>query len=121
MVRDLRNVRILSGDDAPTPLTDEDYRTPTDEDYRTPFTPDEEHRFRVNLVQHMAQELAEKGWARFPAYSPEERIRLYALAPALGEHFGRPVTAEPEDITRVRFAFGDLPLRPGAVTDTPGV
>ncbi|MBA4861923.1 hypothetical protein H1V43_11100 [Streptomyces sp. PSKA54] len=113
MVRDLRNVRILSGDDAPTPLTDEDYRTP--------FTPDEEHRFRVNLLQHIAQELAEKGWARFPAYSPEERIRLYALAPALGEHFGRPVTAEPEDITRVRFAFGDLPLRPGAVTDTPGV
>ncbi|OAH12044.1 hypothetical protein [Streptomyces jeddahensis] len=99
MVRDLRNVRLLPDDDAPAPLTpDDDFR-------RTPLTPDEERRARANILPLLAQDLADQGWARFPAYEPEERIRLYALAPALTEHFGRPVTAEPEDITRVLFRF----------------
>ncbi|MER5179257.1 hypothetical protein ABT009_12965 [Streptomyces sp. NPDC002896] len=107
MARDLYNVRLLPDDDGPMPLT-------SDDEYRTPLTPDEERRVRAVFLQQMAQELADKGWARFPAYSPEERIRLYALAPALGDHFGRPVTAEPEDITRVLFTFADQPLLPGA-------
>ncbi|MDQ8703615.1 hypothetical protein RCO28_14120 [Streptomyces sp. LHD-70] len=46
------------------------------------------------------------GAANRPAYTPEGRIRLYELVPALSERLGAPVHAEAEDIGSMRFTTG---------------
>ncbi|MFD8125363.1 hypothetical protein ACFV3T_30680, partial [Streptomyces albidoflavus] len=40
---------------------------------------------------------------RFPAYTPEERLRLHALAEPLSARLGTPVRAETRDVTAVWF------------------
>lgn len=41
--------------------------------------------------------------ARFPAYTPEERLRLHALAEPLSARLGTPVRAETREVTAVWF------------------
>lgn len=56
MIRDLYNVRLQSVEGGSTPLTD-----------------DEERRMRAVLFSELGNEIADRGWVRFPAYSPEDR------------------------------------------------
>ncbi|MBZ2407319.1 hypothetical protein ACWHAO_11050 [Streptomyces albidoflavus] len=50
---------------------------------------------------------------RFPAYTPEERLRLHALAEPLSVRLGTPVRAETRDVTAVWFVRAvRTPYRP---------
>jgi hypothetical protein len=93
VIRDLYNVRELPHPEDPTPLTAE-----------------EEQRTRSAFLVHIGNEVADKGWARFPAYTPEERLRLLAVGRALSERWGRPVRVEPEDECRMLFVLDAAPL-----------
>ncbi|MGP3972122.1 hypothetical protein [Streptomyces sp. 6N223] len=86
MTRELYNLRPLPAADAPTPLTDE-----------------EERRVQAVLFNELGNAIADQGWARFPAYTPEDRRRLVAVAHRLSAHWGRPVSVEAEDPTRMRL------------------
>ncbi|MET7665434.1 hypothetical protein ABZT45_43865 [Streptomyces sp. NPDC005356] len=59
MIRDLYNVRVRPTEDIVTPLTYE-----------------EEQRFRAVLFSELGNEIADRGRARFPAYTPQDRRRL---------------------------------------------
>ncbi|MFE3519488.1 hypothetical protein [Streptomyces sp. NPDC059166] len=86
--RDLYNVRPTGPAPGPTPLT-----------------PDEEQRARGNLFTELGNTIADRGWARFPAYSPEERRRLVAVGRMLSEHWGIPVAVEAEDECAMRLSL----------------
>ncbi|RBM17590.1 hypothetical protein DEH69_15165 [Streptomyces sp. PT12] len=86
MIRDLYNVRPRPADGAPTPLTDE-----------------EERRYRAVLFSELGNEIADRGWARYPAYTPEERRRLFDVAHRLTAHWGQRVLVAVEDPCRVRL------------------
>ncbi|MDT9687102.1 hypothetical protein Q5762_01805 [Streptomyces sp. P9(2023)] len=88
MIRDLHNVRVRPEQGATTPLTEE-----------------EEQRVRAVLFSELGNEIADRGWARFPAYTPEERRRLVAVAQRLTTYWGRQVTVEAEDQTRLRLSL----------------
>jgi hypothetical protein len=92
MMRDLYNVRELPHPEGPTPLS-----------------PEEEHRFRAILFTELGNQVADQGWARFPAYTPEERRRLLDVGRALSEYWGRPVRVEPEDVCSMRLYLADRP------------
>ncbi|MEU2492034.1 hypothetical protein [Streptomyces sp. NPDC007883] len=81
-VRDLRNVRVRGeeGEHGPTPHPE-----------------DEERRARAVLFHELGNAVAGRGWARFPAYTPEERRRLVDVAARLSAHWGRQVLGVPED------------------------
>ncbi|MFD8967183.1 hypothetical protein ACFV0C_19685 [Streptomyces sp. NPDC059568] len=79
----------------------------------TPLTPEEEQRAHAVLFSEIGKPVADNGWARFPAYSPAERIRLYKVGRALSEWWGRPVRVEPEDECSVRFWLDGYELAPG--------
>lgn len=83
---DLYNVRVLPTDQGPTPLTEE-----------------EERRFRAFLLRELGDKIAAQGWARFPAHTPTDRLRLADIANRLAAHWGRPVFAQAEDDCRVRL------------------
>ncbi|MGP4044392.1 hypothetical protein [Streptomyces sp. 2A115] len=85
-MRELRNVRELPQEGATTPLTAE-----------------EELRVRAVFVADIGARLVRQGWATFPAYTPEERIRLFAVARMIEERLGCRVEAVPEDICSMRF------------------
>ncbi|MFG2553348.1 hypothetical protein [Streptomyces sp. NPDC048581] len=87
-MRDLYNVRLRPADGDTTPLTDE-----------------EEQRVRAVLFRELGNEIADRGWACFPAYTPEERRRLVAVAHRLTAHWGQRVFVEAEDHTRVRLSL----------------
>ncbi|MFF4151116.1 hypothetical protein ACFYZU_12970 [Streptomyces sp. NPDC001651] len=86
MVRDLYNVRLLPGEETVSPLTD-----------------DEERRYRALLFRELGNEIADKGYARYPAYTVEDRRRLVDVAHHLSAHWGLRVRVEAEDLTRVRL------------------
>ncbi|MFC7302808.1 hypothetical protein ACFQVC_01080 [Streptomyces monticola] len=92
MVRELYNVREVP--DAEGELVP------------SPMRPDEELRFRAEIVRYVGDGLARRGVANWPAYTPEDRIRLYELVPALSERLGLAVHAEAEDVCSVRFSAG---------------
>ncbi|MFE7467035.1 hypothetical protein ACFU6R_23450 [Streptomyces sp. NPDC057499] len=86
MIRDLYNVRSLPADDSPTPLTE-----------------DEEQRFRNVLFSELGNQIADHGWTRFPAHTPEDRRRLIVVGQRLTEYWGQQVFVHPEDECRMRL------------------
>lgn len=86
MIRDLYNVRLQSVEGGSTPLTD-----------------DEEQRMRAMLFSELGNEIADRGWVRFPAYSPEDRRRLIDVAHRLSAHWGQQVFVEAEDRCRLKL------------------
>ncbi|WP_326783402.1 hypothetical protein [Streptomyces sp. NBC_00151] len=91
MTRDLYNVRTRPAEDTPEPLSAE-----------------EESRFRALLFTELGNRIADEGWARFPAYTREDRRRLVDVAHRLSAHWGRQVDVEAEDKCRLRlFLVGD--------------
>ncbi|MGW4031611.1 hypothetical protein ACWEFL_20235 [Streptomyces sp. NPDC004838] len=63
----------------------------------TPLTEEEEQRTRAVLFGDLGKAIAERGWVRFPAYSPEERRRLVDVAHRLSSSWGQQVFVEAED------------------------
>ncbi|MEU0334397.1 hypothetical protein [Streptomyces sp. NPDC006193] len=98
MIRDLYNVRVQPAEGGPTPLTEE-----------------EEQRARRVLFSDLGNAIAERGWVRFPAYSPEERRRLVDVAHRLSAHWGQQVFIEAEDQCAMRLylsGHGSQPTNP---------
>ncbi|MGW2826272.1 hypothetical protein ACWC24_35590 [Streptomyces sp. NPDC001443] len=91
------NVRVRPAEDATTPLTDE-----------------EEQRLRALLFSELGNEIADQGWVRFPAYTPEDRRRLVDVAHRLTAYWGRQVVVEAEDQCRLRLCLAghEALLRP---------
>ncbi|MFB7407287.1 MULTISPECIES: hypothetical protein [unclassified Streptomyces] len=88
MIRDLYNVRVQPAEGGSTPLTEE-----------------EEQRARATLFSDLGNIIAERGWVRFPAYSPEERRRLIDVAHRLSAHWGQQVFIEAEDQCAMRLCL----------------
>ncbi|MDT0341272.1 hypothetical protein [Streptomyces litchfieldiae] len=88
MIRDLYNVRLRPAEGGTTPLTDE-----------------EEQRVQAVLFTELGNKIADQGWVCFPAYTPEDRRRLVAVAHRLTAHWGQQVFVEAEDQTRVRLCL----------------
>lgn len=86
VVRDLYNVRLQPPEGAATPLSDE-----------------EEQRFRAVLFSELGNKIADHGYARFPAYTPQDRRRLVDVAHRLTAHWGQQVFVEAEDLSRLRL------------------
>lgn len=86
MIRDLYNVRLEPAEGGSTPLSEE-----------------EERRARAVLFSDLGNAVAEHGWVRFPAYSPEERRRLVNVADRLSAHWGQQVFVEAEDPCAMRL------------------
>ncbi|RMI41226.1 hypothetical protein [Streptomyces triticirhizae] len=98
MIRDLYNVRAQPPEGGTTPLTEE-----------------EERRVRAVFLHDLGNVIAERGWVRFPAYSPEERRRLVDVAHRLSAHWGRRVFVEAEDQCALRLylaGHGPQPATP---------
>ncbi|WP_041987617.1 MULTISPECIES: hypothetical protein [unclassified Streptomyces] len=68
---------------------------------------DDEQRLRGALLSRISSEIADKGWARCPASTPEERTLLREVGRALSERWGRVVQVEAEDACSMLFR--DLP------------
>ncbi|MFE7114653.1 hypothetical protein ACFU99_04425 [Streptomyces sp. NPDC057654] len=93
VIRDLYNVRAQQSasdgyDGGTTPLSDE-----------------EERRFQTVLFSELGNKISEQGWARFPAYTPEERRRLVDVAQRLTAYWGQQVFVEAEDHCRLRLCL----------------
>ncbi|MFE0629956.1 hypothetical protein ACFW3D_23690 [Streptomyces sp. NPDC058864] len=86
MTRELYNVRLVPREGDPTPLTDE-----------------EERRARATLFNDLGRAVSDRGWVRFPAYSPEERRRLVDVAGRLSAHWGMEVGVVAEDHCSMRL------------------
>ncbi|MFI5863904.1 hypothetical protein [Streptomyces sp. NPDC051546] len=69
----------------------------------TPLTEEEEQRARAVLFSDLGNVIADRGWVRFPAYSPEERRRLVDVAQRLSAHWGQQVFIEAEDECAMRL------------------
>lgn len=95
MIRDLYNVRLRPAEGTATPLTDE-----------------EEQRFRAVLFSELGNKIADQGWARFPAYTPEDRRRLVDVAHRLTTHWGQQVFVEAEDQCRLRLCLAGYDVLP---------
>ncbi|MFH9980524.1 hypothetical protein ACH4ND_14955 [Streptomyces sp. NPDC017179] len=54
-------------------------------------------RARAVLFSDLGNKIADQGWVRFPAYTPEERRRLVAVAHRLTAYWGQQVLIEAED------------------------
>ena len=87
----------------------------------TPLTAEEELRARSVFATEIGARLAHQGWATFPAHTPEERIRLFAVARIIEQRLGCRVEAVPEDICSMRFTVvgarpegGPTAVRPGS-------
>ncbi|MEU9137844.1 hypothetical protein AB0D33_18095 [Streptomyces sp. NPDC048404] len=105
MIRDLYNVRTRPAEDTPEPPE--------------PLSAEEEARLRALLFTELGNRIADEGWARFPAYTREDRRRLVDIAHRLSAHWGRQVGVEAEDECRLRlFLVGDTgdetPVNPRA-------
>ncbi|KOV73584.1 hypothetical protein ADL00_04320 [Streptomyces sp. AS58] len=82
------NVRLLPAEDRAEPLTEE-----------------EEQRYRAVLFSELGNTIADQGWVRYPAYTPQDRSRLVAVAHRLTTYWGQQVFVEAEDRTRVRLCL----------------
>jgi hypothetical protein len=98
VIRDLYNVRYTGGEES-TPLTDE-----------------EEQRTRSALFHELGNQIAERGWTRFPAYTPQERRRLVDVAQRLTAHWGQRVTVEAEDQCGMRLSLAGYEITGGGST-----
>lgn len=85
-MRDLYNVRVRHVEDAEASLTEE-----------------EERRFQAVLFSELGNKIADQGWARFPAYTLEDRRRLVEVAHRLSTYWGQQVFVEAEDQCRLRL------------------
>ncbi|MFC5675728.1 hypothetical protein [Streptomyces incanus] len=97
-MRDLYNVRLRPTEAGAAPLSDE-----------------EEQRFRTVLFSELGNEIADHGYARFPAYTPEDRRRLVDVAHRLTAYWGQQVFVEAEDLTRLRLHLAGHETRPQAL------
>ncbi|MER7374404.1 hypothetical protein [Streptomyces lanatus] len=88
MIRDLYNVRLRPVEDTAPALTDE-----------------EEQRYRAVLFSELGNKIADRGWVRYPAYTPEERRRLVDVAHRLSAYWGRQVLVEAEDHCGLRLCL----------------
>ncbi|GAB2884865.1 hypothetical protein [Streptomyces mayteni] len=104
MIRDLRNVRPL-GEPAGEPSSES-----------TPLSEEEERRVRAVLFHELGNAIADRGWARFPAYTPEERRRLVEVAERLTAHWGQRVFVEAEDQCALRLHLAGHASRPAAAS-----
>ncbi|MFJ9031379.1 hypothetical protein ACIRQP_23185 [Streptomyces sp. NPDC102274] len=95
MIRDLYNVRPRREEGLTTPLTDE-----------------EEQRFRAVLFSELGNKISDQGWARFPAYTPEDRRRLVEVAHRLSSYWGRRVFVEAEDQCALRLCLAGYETQP---------
>ncbi|WP_406727474.1 hypothetical protein WJ438_26655 [Streptomyces sp. GD-15H] len=95
MTRDLYNVRSRPAEATAAPLTDE-----------------EERRFRAVLFSGLGNGIADHGYARSPAYTPEDRRRLVDVAHRLTAYWGQQVFVEAEDLTRLRLHLVGHEARP---------
>ena len=86
MVRELRNVGEVPQEATTSPLTAE-----------------EELRCRAAFAAEIGARLAHQGSTTFPAHTPEERIRLFAVARTIEERLGCRVEAVPQDMCSMRF------------------
>lgn len=86
MIRDLYNVRLQSVEGGSTPLTD-----------------DEEQRMRAMLFGELGNEIADRGWVRFPAYSPEDRHAADRRSAPPQLSMGHQVFVEAEDQCRLKL------------------
>jgi hypothetical protein len=97
MPRDLYNVRLVPEPGAPG------------RDEPAPLDAREEQRFQDVLFHDLGNAIADHGWVRFPAYTPEDRLRLVRVAERLGAHWGRRVAVEAEDHCRLVLRLDDGP------------
>lgn len=111
MIRDLENVRLLPAEGAEGAEGREG--TEAAESVLTPLTDEEERRFRTVLFDELGNTISEQGWARFPAYTPEERRRLVEVAHRLSAYWGRQVFVEAEDLCRLRLHLAGYEAVPG--------
>ncbi|WP_229841512.1 hypothetical protein [Streptomyces brasiliensis] len=75
------------------------------EDTSTPLTGEEEQRYRAVLFSELGNKIADQGWVRYPAYTPEDRRRLVDVAHRLTTYWGQQVLVEAEDQCRVRLCL----------------
>lgn len=101
MVRNLYNVRLRP--------------TEAEAGAAAPLTDEEERRFRAVLFSELGNEIADHGYARFPAYTPEDRRRLVDVAHRLTAYWGQQVFVEAEDLTRLRLHLAGHEARPQAL------
>ncbi|MEU5346271.1 hypothetical protein AB0H18_36525 [Streptomyces sp. NPDC020766] len=87
---------------------------------RTPLTADEELRCRSVFATEIGAQLARQGWAVFPAHTPEERIRLFAVARIIEQRLGCRVEAVPQDIVSMRFTVAGAAPEVGRAADASG-
>ncbi|MFI6284526.1 hypothetical protein ACIBCM_07175 [Streptomyces sp. NPDC051018] len=78
----------------------------------TPLTDEEEQRYRAVLFSELGTTIAGQGWVRYPAYTPEERLRLVGVAHRLSAHWGQQVFVEAEDQCRLRLFLAGHEARP---------
>ncbi|WP_331254354.1 hypothetical protein [Streptomyces halstedii] len=98
VIRDLYNVRVQPEEGGSMPLTEE-----------------EEQRVRAVFFSDLGNTIAERGWVRFPAYSPEERRRLVDVAHRLSAHWGQQVFIEALDQCTMKLylaGHGSQPASP---------
>ncbi|MFD4370473.1 hypothetical protein [Streptomyces sp. NPDC058486] len=76
-------------------------RPMTEEPVLSPLTDEEERRFRDVLFGELGHAISARGRVSFPAHTPEDRRRLLDVARRLTDHWGRQVTAVPEDELRM--------------------
>lgn len=95
VIRDLYNVRVRQVEDADASLTEE-----------------EERRFQAVLFSELGNKIADQGWARFPAYTPEDRRRLVEVAHRLSGYWGQQVFVEAEDQCRMRLCLAGYEVLP---------
>ncbi|MFI7272912.1 hypothetical protein [Streptomyces sp. NPDC049879] len=86
VTRDLFNVRPVPAEGAVAPLTEE-----------------EERRYVALLFKELGDTIADQGWARYPAWTREDRRRLVEVARRLSDHWGREVFVAAEDESRLRL------------------
>jgi hypothetical protein len=103
VIRDLYNGRTVPSAQRPAPLT-----------------PEEERRFRAILFTELGNELADHGQVAFPAYSPQERMRLVDIGRTLSEYWGIRVTVEAQDECAMHLSLAGHELRPSVARDVPG-
>ncbi|WP_329115738.1 hypothetical protein [Streptomyces sp. NBC_01353] len=81
------------------------------------MTDEEERRFRAVLFSELGNEIADQGWARFPAYTPEDRRRLVDVAQRLTAHWGQQVFVEAEDQCRLRLCLAGYEVHPKSLPE----
>ncbi|WP_255953797.1 hypothetical protein [Streptomyces odontomachi] len=85
----------------------------------TPLTEEEEQRFRAVLFSELGNKIADQGWARFPAYTPQERRRLVDVAQRLAAHWEQQVFVEAEDPCRMRLCLAGYRTQPETLPARP--